>query len=130
MAKRNLFDELEQGLKEMKAERQGKITLKTTEVQLPSPIKMSKTKIQRIRKSTNYSQGVFARVLGAKLKTYQKWEQGLSEPNEQAKLLLEMVDKDEKFLETLATMTVGTPTVTRGKAAKAKARLKKAAAVA
>ena len=115
MTKRNLFEELEQGLKEMKAERQGKITLKTTEVKIPAPIKMSKTRIQRIRKATNYSQGVFARVLGANVKTYQKWEQGLSEPNEQAKLLLEMVDQDEKFLETLASMTVGRPTIVRAK---------------
>ena len=115
MAKRNLFEELEQGLKEMKAEREGKITLKTTEVKIPAPVTMSKTKIQRIRKATNYSQGVFARVLGASVKTYQKWEQGLSEPNEQAKLLLEIVDQDKKFLETLAGMTVGKPMIVKAK---------------
>ena len=115
MAKRNLFEELEQGLKEMKAEREGKITLKTTEVNIPAPIKMSKTRIQRIRKASNYSQAVFARVLGASVKTHQKWEQGQSEPNEQAKLLLEMVDRDEKFLETLASMTVGKPSTVGSK---------------
>lgn len=115
MAKRNLFEELEQGLKEMRAEREGKITLKTTEVNIPAPIKMSKTRIQRIRKASNYSQAVFARVLGASVKTYQKWEQGQSEPNEQAKLLLEMVDRDEKFLETLASMTVGKPSTVGSK---------------
>ncbi len=115
MAKRNLFEELEQGLSEMKAERTGQITLKTTEVKIPTPIKMSKTKIQRIRKATNYSQSVFARVLGASVKTYQKWEQGLSEPNEQAKLLLEMVDHDGEFLESLASLTVGRPRIVSDK---------------
>ena len=111
MAKRSMFNELKQGLQEMKAERQGKITLKTIEVELPKPIKMSKTRIRRIRSATNYSQSVFARVLGANVKTYQKWEQGLSEPNEQAKLLLEMVDRDHHFLETLAGVTVGSPKI-------------------
>ena len=107
MAKRSMFDELKQGLHEMKAERQGKITLKTTEVEMPKPIKMSKTRIQRIRKANNYSQGVFARILGTNLKTYQNWEQGRSEPNEQAKILLEMVDRNSAFLEELVAVTTG-----------------------
>ena len=107
MAKRSMFDELKQGLHEMKAERQGKITLKTTEVEMPKPIKMSKTRIQRIRKANNYSQGVFARILGTNLKTYQNWEQGRSEPNEQAKILLEMVDRNSAFLEELVVVTTG-----------------------
>ena len=107
MAKRSMFDELKQGLHEMKAERQGKITLKTTEVEMPKPIKMSKTRIQRIRKANNYSQGVFSRILGTNLKTYQNWEQGRSEPNEQAKILLEMVDRNSAFLEELVVVTTG-----------------------
>ena len=69
MAKRNMFDELKQGLQEMKAHREGKVTLKTTEVDIPPPIKMSKTKIQKIRKGTNFSQPIFARVLGVNVST-------------------------------------------------------------
>ena len=107
MAKRSMFNELKQGLHEMKAERRGKITLKTTEVEMPKPIKMSKTRIQRIRKANNYSQGVFARILGTNVKTYQNWEQGRSEPNEQAKILLEMVDRNSAFLEELVVVTTG-----------------------
>jgi putative transcriptional regulator len=107
MAKRNMFDELKQGLQEMKAHREGKITLKTIEVDIPPPIKMSKTKIQKIRKGTNFSQPIFARVLGVNVSTYQNWEQGRSEPNAQAKLLLEMVDKSPAFLQELTTITTG-----------------------
>ena len=107
MAKRNMFDELKQGLQEMKAHREGKVTLKTTEVDIPPPIKMSKTKIQKIRRGTNFSQPVFARVLGVNVSTYQNWEQGRSEPNAQAKLLLEMVDKSPAFLQELTTITTG-----------------------
>lgn len=117
MAKRSMFDELKQGLQEMKAHREGKVTLKTTEVDIPPPIKMSKTRIQKIRKGTNFSQPVFARVLGVNVSTYQNWEQGRSEPNAQAKLLLEMVDKNPAFLQELTTITTGRSMVLVGKKA-------------
>lgn len=117
MAKKSMFDELKQGLQEMKAHREGKVTLKTTEVDIPPPIKMSKTKIQKIRKGTNFSQPIFARVLGVNVSTYQNWEQGRSEPNAQAKLLLEMVGKSPAFLEELTTITTGRAMVLMGKKA-------------
>jgi putative transcriptional regulator len=117
MTKRSMFDELKQGLQEMKGHREGKVTLKTTEVDIPPPIKMSKTKIQKIRKGTNFSQPIFARVLGVNVSTYQNWEQGRSEPNAQAKLLLEMVDKSPAFLKELTTITTGRATVLKGKKA-------------
>ena len=117
MAKRSMFDELKQGLREMKAHREGKVTLKTTEVDIPPPIKMSKTKIQKIRKGTNFSQPIFARVLGVNVSTYQNWEQGRSEPNAQAKLLLEMVDKSPDFLQELTTITTGSAIVLKDKKA-------------
>ena len=117
MAKKSMFDELKQGLQEMKAQREGKVTLKTTEVDIPPPIKMSKTKIQKIRKGTNFSQPVFARVLGVNVSTYQNWEQSRSEPNAQAKLLLEMVDKSPAFLQELTTITTGRSMVSVGKKA-------------
>ena len=133
MAKRSMFDELKQGLQEMKAHREGKVTLKTTEVKIPPPIKMSKTKIQKIRRGTNFSQPVFARVLGVNVSTYQNWEQGRSEPNAQAKLLLEMVDKNPAFLQELTTITTGsaeTKPATGVAAAKTKAPVRRKLAVA
>ena len=111
MAKRDLFDELMLGFDELKQERDGKITLKTTQVEEPKPIAMSKTKIAKIRKDHNYSQAVFARVLATKVGTLRNWEQGLAEPNAQAKLLLKMVEVDGSILKQLAEITTGTAAV-------------------
>jgi putative transcriptional regulator len=102
-----MFEELKQGLQEMKAERQGKITLKTTEVEMPAPIKMPKTRIAAIRKSHNLSQPVFARMLATNVATLRNWEQGRSEPNAQAKLLLKMVETDGAVLERMVELTAG-----------------------
>ena len=55
MAKRDLFNELMEGFDALKAEREGKITLRTTQIDLPKPIKMSANQIVKIRKAHNYS---------------------------------------------------------------------------
>ncbi len=127
MAKRSMFEELKQGLQEMKAEHQGKITLKTTEVEMPAPIKMTKTRIAAIRKSHNLSQPVFARMLATNVATLRNWEQGRSEPNAQAKLLLKMVETDGSVLERMVELTTGkavgkTPTKKGATAKKAAAQ--------
>lgn len=132
MAKRNMFEELKQGLQEMKEHREGKITLKTTEVEMPKPIKMSKTKIAAIRKQYNYSQAVFARMLATNVGTLRNWEQGRSEPNAQAKLLLKMVETDEavlqRMMELAAGKVVGRAPAKKKAAAKKRPAKKKAAA--
>ncbi|MFT5484431.1 MAG: putative transcriptional regulator, partial [Halieaceae bacterium] len=92
MAKRELFNELMDGIGALTAEREGKITLKTTELKIPKPIKLSASKITKIRKQHNCSQAVFARLLATNVSTLRNWEQGRSEPNAQAKVLLKMVD--------------------------------------
>jgi putative transcriptional regulator len=84
MAKRDLFNELMEGFDALKAERGGKITLRTTEIEMPKPIKMGANQIIKIRKAHNYSQAVFARMLATKVSTLRNWEQGRSEPNAQA----------------------------------------------
>jgi putative transcriptional regulator len=58
MAKRDLFSELVSGFEDLKSEREGKLTLKTTEVARPSPIKITADEIIEIRKSCNQSQAV------------------------------------------------------------------------
>jgi putative transcriptional regulator len=128
MAKRDLFNELMEGFDALKAERGGKITLRTTEIEMPKPIKMGANQIIKIRKAHNYSQAVFARMLATKVSTLRNWEQGRSEPNAQAKVLLKMVDTDPDVLLALARVTTGTAAVkakpkakVRGKAAAKKA---------
>ena len=126
MAKRDLFNELMEGFDALKAEREGKITLRTTEVDMPKPIKMSASQIAKIRKAHNYSQAVFARMLATKVSTLRNWEQGRSEPNAQAKVLLKLVDADPDVLVALARVTTGTAAVKAKTKPKVKARSKAA----
>jgi len=111
MAKRDLFSELMEGFDALKTEREGKITLRTTEIDMPTPIQMSANQIAAIRKQHNYSQAVFARMLSTKVSTLRNWEQGRSEPNAQAKVLLKLVDTTPEVLAALARVTTGTTAV-------------------
>jgi len=124
MAKRDLFNELMEGFDALKKEREGKITLRTTEIDIPRPIEMSPRQIAKIRKEHNYSQAVFARMLSTKVSTLRNWEQGRSEPNAQAKVLLKLVDTAPDVLVALARVTNGAAAVK----AKRKPRSKAAAA--
>jgi putative transcriptional regulator len=88
-----LFDELKQGLQDIIAHQEGKLTLKSEFIEIPEPPKeYSPKKIKNIRIKWNYSQGVFAKVLNVSLKTVQAWESGDRNPNHAALRLLEIVD--------------------------------------
>jgi putative transcriptional regulator len=67
-------------------------------VKLPV-IKMSQSKIQRIRKSTNLSQSVFASLLNVSLASIQHWEQGIRQPSGSTKVLLELLNKNPHALD-------------------------------
>lgn len=92
MKKRNVFDELVQGFDDLQAEREGKITLKSTTFEAPQPIAITATQITALRERLNYSQGVFAALLRTKLSTLQNWEQDRAKHNAQAALLLKLVE--------------------------------------
>lgn len=92
MKKRNVFDELVQGFDDLKAEREGKITLKSTTFETPPPIAISATQIIALRECLNYSQSVFAALLRTNVSTLRNWEQGRARPNAQAALLLKLVE--------------------------------------
>ncbi len=88
-----LFEELKQGLQEILAHKEGKITLKSEFIEIPEPPKeYTPKKIKNIRAKWNYSQGIFAKVLNVSLKTVQAWESGDRNPNHAALRLLEIVD--------------------------------------
>jgi putative transcriptional regulator len=125
MAKRDLFNELMEGFDALKTEREGKITLRTTEIDIPKPIEMSPNQIASIRKEHNYSQAVFARMLSTKVSTLRNWEQGRSEPNAQAKVLLKLVDTSPDVLAVLARVTSGTTAVKVKTKPRSKAAAKK-----
>ncbi len=89
-----LFEELKQGLEEILAHKEGKITLKSEWFEIPEPPQQyGPKKIKTIRTRLRYSQGLFAKVLNVSLKTVQAWESGERNPNHAALRLLEIVDK-------------------------------------
>lgn len=100
--KRNLFEELKQGIEEICAHQQGKITLTGYTLTRPEPLEMQAEEIKAIREGLNLSQALFALKLRTSVRTYQGWEQGKSKPNQQAMLLLRMVQKDPQLFEQIA----------------------------
>ena len=88
------FTDLKEGLEDIVAYKQGKLTLRSEVIEIPEPPKIYKAKdIKHIRKSSNYSQGIFARILNVSVKTVQSWESGKRVPSHAALRLLEIVDK-------------------------------------
>jgi putative transcriptional regulator len=59
---------------------------------------MSSAEIARLRKRLNYSQAIFARVLGVSTKTVQAWEQGARVPSDAALKLLTIAKKHPEVL--------------------------------
>jgi len=88
------FKDLKDGLEEVIAYKKGKITLRTEHIEIPdSPKKYNARDVKRIRKSGDYSQSIFAKILNVSVKTVQSWEGGERVPSKIALRLLEIVDK-------------------------------------
>lgn len=88
------FDDLKEGLEEAIAYEEGKITLRSRLVEIPSPPAIYTAKdIQKIRARHRYSQSIFAKILNVSPKTVQSWESGERIPNHSALRLLEIIDK-------------------------------------
>lgn len=89
-----LYKGLKKGLKEVLANKEGKITLRAYDIEIPEPPKEYTSKdIKNIRTKGNYSQGIFALILNVSLNTVQAWEAGDRNPNHAALRLLEIIDK-------------------------------------
>lgn len=104
MKKRDLFSEMMQGVKDMTAHREGKITLREFEVESSAPVEISAEEIVAIREKMQMSQAVFARRVHVKTNTLRNWERNKSQPNEQAAVLLKLVDKYPDMIERLASV--------------------------
>ena len=106
MKKRDIFAELMEGMDALAAEKAGKITLKTVEIELPepAPVIVRAKEIVQVRKSLQMSQNVFARVLRIAPATLRNWEQGRVEPNAQAATLIKLVQKDPTVIQQLCTL--------------------------
>ncbi|MBV4365679.1 helix-turn-helix domain-containing protein [Erwinia sp. BNK-24-b] len=105
MKKRQLFTELVEGMDAWGEMNAGKKTLKTHRLSIERDIAMPASELRQIRESLQLSQGLFAQYLHTGLTTYQNWEQGRARPNNQAILLIKMVEKDPALLQKLASLS-------------------------
>ncbi|MCU7922197.1 MAG: helix-turn-helix domain-containing protein [Candidatus Thiodiazotropha sp. (ex Dulcina madagascariensis)] len=88
----------------MEAQRQGKITLRTHEVEEMPPLEVDAELIRETRERLNLSRAIFARRLRVSTRTLENWEQGRSKPNAQASALILMVRKYPDTLEKLGAL--------------------------
>ncbi|MGD8553696.1 MAG: helix-turn-helix domain-containing protein [Anaerolineales bacterium] len=102
--KRKLFDELMEGVDAMQQQREGKITLRSHEIEDLPPLEVNADLIRDTRERLQVSRAVFARRLRVSLRTLENWEQGRARPNAQASALILMVRKYPDTLEKLSTL--------------------------
>ena len=100
--KRNLFDELMHGIDAMQKHREGKITLRSHDVEDLPPLEVDADLIRDTRERMHLSRAVFARRLRVSTRTLENWEQGRARPNAQAAALILMVRKFPDTLEKLS----------------------------
>jgi putative transcriptional regulator len=93
MSKRDIGQEILDGIREVKAFKTGQGNLRTHTLKEPaSP--------QVIRAKLKLSQSAFAGLMGVSLRTVQDWEQGRRKPSGTAEALLRIAEqKPEVFLE-------------------------------
>lgn len=99
--KRNLFEELKQGIQEIKDHQAGKITLRTHKIEKKPRPTVSPKLILDTREKLHMSRAVFALKLGVSVRTLEKWEQGRTVPNDQAITLILLVRKYPDTLKRL-----------------------------
>jgi len=102
--KRNVFSELTEGFDALRAEREGKITLRTHAVNRRPEVAMTAKELVSIRRSLKLSRAVFARYLRANERTLENWEQGRAKPNAQAALLIRLVARYPETVKRLAAV--------------------------
>ena len=89
----NFGDLLVESAKQAVEYSKGKITLKTTSLELPpEPPKYNKNKIKKVRDSLDISQSILAKILSVNVKTVQSWELGTNSPSGPARRLLQMIE--------------------------------------
>src|SRR5436853_1340155 len=89
-----LFKKLKAGLEDIIAHQEGKISLRSENIELPEPPVVYKAQeIKRIREDNQYSQNVFAIIMNVSVKTVQSWESGYRTPTHSALRLLQIIDE-------------------------------------
>lgn len=101
MKKRNLFDEIAEGLGALSEERTGKRTLRTHTVKFKPVKTLTAREVEKVRRKMNLSRALFAGYLRTNVRTVENWEQGRAKPNAQATLLIRLV---QRFPETVSRL--------------------------
>lgn len=92
MAKRDIGQEILDGIREVKEYKAGKKVLRVRTLKAPSSPKV-------IRRRLKLSQAAFAGLMGVSLRTVQDWEQGRRKPSGPAVALLRIAEqKPDVFL--------------------------------
>jgi putative transcriptional regulator len=99
--KRNLFEEIKQGIQEINDYKVEKITLRTQKIEKKPRLTISPAIILDTREKFHMSRTVFAIKLGTSARTLEKWEQGKVVPNDQATALILMIRKYPDTLKRL-----------------------------
>lgn len=107
MAKREISDEMMEGVPAMKSFRGGTITLRSHRVEAVPLPKVDSKLIRDTRKRLRCSRAVFARKLRINERTLEKWEQGRAKPNAQAAALVLLVRKYPDTLQRLERLAAG-----------------------
>ncbi|HEU0296550.1 MAG TPA: helix-turn-helix domain-containing protein [Anaerolineales bacterium] len=93
MSKRDIGQEILEGLREVKAYKAGTKTLRVHTLKKPAPPKIIRTRLR-------LSQSAFAGLMGVSLRTVQDWEQGRRKPSGPAVALLRIAEqKPEVFMD-------------------------------
>jgi putative transcriptional regulator len=92
MAKRDIGQEILDGIREVTAYKAGKKVLRVRSLRAPSSPKVIRTRLK-------LSQSAFAGLMGVSLRTVQDWEQGRRKPSGPAVALLRIAEqKPDVFL--------------------------------
>lgn len=102
--KRDLFNELKEGMGALESARKGKITLREHVVEKKPAIKITPEELLHLREKLRLSRAVFARYLRTNERTLENWEQGRASPNAQAAILIRMVERYPDTVERLTAI--------------------------
>ena len=103
-SKRSVFSEIKEGMQALAASREGKLTLRTHEVEFKPAPRLSPRDLVRVREDLRISRSVFAAYLRTNVRTLENWEQGRAKPNTQAILLINLVRQFPDTVDRLASI--------------------------
>ena len=97
----SVFDKIKTGLEEAIAYEQGTLEARTTKLSVTPVDRYDAAEIKGIRKSTGFTQAVFAQYMGVSVKTVEAWEAGRNVPSGAARHLLFLLDSDHSLVQRL-----------------------------